>query len=419
MTKRTITMTQGVALYMGAVLGSGILILPGYTADAAGPAAVVSWLLLSLLSVPIAYTFARLALKYENYGGIATIVQQAFGARSGAVVGWFFFAWVATGQAVVGLTGASYIVTVFGLASEWLYGFAFLFLIAALAANLLGMRISGLVSLGLSGIVLILLVLTIAYSLPDIDAGHFRPFAPHGFTGIGQACVLIFWAFFGWESITHLVPEFRNPHRDVMRCTWASVFIIGAVYTLLSAVTIGTNTYGDIGTEAPLAALMNRALGLNAGLATVVVACIVCLGTLNVYLASSSRLGYALADEGKLPRWFAKTSRSGTPYRSVFFLFVTNTLTLAFSYAASFSVDRLILVPTTLGILVYIVASFACVKLLWNDKTGRLAALTASALCLAIAPFSMQYLAVPAVVAAGCLLYLQYRRKASAAISRQ
>lgn len=39
---------------MGAVLGSDILILPGYTADAAGPAAVVSWLLLSLLSVPIA-----------------------------------------------------------------------------------------------------------------------------------------------------------------------------------------------------------------------------------------------------------------------------------------------------------------------------------------------------------------------------
>ncbi|GLI08820.1 amino acid permease [Paenibacillus tyrfis] len=414
MTKRTITMAQGVALYMGAVLGSGILILPGYTADAAGPAAIISWLLLSLLSVPIAYTFARLALKYENYGGIATIVQQAFGERSGAVVGWFFFAWVATGQAVVGLTGASYIVTVFGLAGEWLYGFAFLFLVVALAANLLGMRISGLVSLGLSGIVLVLLVLTIAFSLPAMEAVHFRPFAPHGLTGVGQACVLIFWAFFGWESITHLVPEFRNPQRDVMRCTWASVFIIGAVYTLLSVVTIGTHTYGDIGTEAPLAALMNRALGLNAGLATVVVACIVCLGTLNVYLASSSRLGYALAVEGKLPRWFAKTSNNGTPYRSVFFLFVTNTLTLAFSYAASFSVDRLILVPTTLGILVYIVASFACVKLLWSDKAGRWAALTSSTLCLAIAPFSMQYLAVPAVVAASCLLYLRYRRKGSA-----
>ncbi|WP_217266732.1 hypothetical protein [Paenibacillus tianmuensis] len=45
----------------------------------------------SLLSVPIAYTFARLALKYENYGGIVTIVQQTFGEKSGAVIDLFFF----------------------------------------------------------------------------------------------------------------------------------------------------------------------------------------------------------------------------------------------------------------------------------------------------------------------------------------
>jgi amino acid efflux transporter len=97
-TQRTITFTQGIALYMGAVLGSGILILPGYTADVAGPASIISWVILSLLSIPIAYSFARLALKYEHYGGIATIVQHAFGTAWSAIVGWFFFVWVATGQ---------------------------------------------------------------------------------------------------------------------------------------------------------------------------------------------------------------------------------------------------------------------------------------------------------------------------------
>jgi amino acid efflux transporter len=70
--------------------------------------------------------------------------------------------------------------------------------------------------------------------------------------------VLIFWAFFGWESITHLVPEFRNPQRDVMRSTWASVFLIGIVYTLLSVVTIGTHTYGVEGMAAPLSVLMSK-----------------------------------------------------------------------------------------------------------------------------------------------------------------
>jgi amino acid efflux transporter len=409
--QRTITFTQGIALYMGAVLGSGILILPGYTADVAGPASIISWIILSLLSIPIAYTFARLALRFENFGGIATIVGHAFGFTWSAIVGWFFFVWVATGEAIVGLTGAAYIVEVFGLSHIFLYVFAFGFLAAALLSNFLGMRISGMVSLLLSGAVCVLLVVTIIFAMPNLEAVHFTPFAPHGLSGIGRACVLIFWAFFGWESITHLVPEFRNPQRDVMRSTWASVFLIGIVYTLLSVVTIGTHTYGVEGMAAPLSVLMSKTIGFSAGAATAIIACIVCLGTLNVYLASSSRLGYALASEGKLPAWFAKMSRAGFPYRSALFLFVTNTIVLIVSYAFHISVDILILIPTTLGILVYVIASFACVKLLWNDKIGRISALIASICCLCVAPFSTGFLLVPVAVAGCCLLYLKISKK--------
>lgn len=408
MKQRTVTMPQGVALYMGAVLGSGILILPGYTANVAGPASIISWLLLSLLSIPVAYTFARLALTYENYGGISTIVGQAFGDTWGAIVGWFFFTWVAGGQAVVGLTGASYITAAFGWSSEAVYVLAFVFLIAALMANLLGMRVSGWLSLLLSGAVLVLLLLTIGFSLPVTSLTNYRPFAPHGLQGIGQACVLIFRAFFGWESITHLVPEFKRPHPDVMRSTWISVVVVGITYTLLSVVTVGTHTYGEPSDAAPLAALMNRVLGVNAGLTTAVVACIVCLGTLNVYLASSARLGLSLATDGKLPRWFAGTSRNGTPYRSTLFLFATNTFVLGGSYVTDFAADRLILIPTTLGILVYVLASAACLKLLWRDRKGRWSALLTTALCVSIAPFSGAYLAVPLITAGACLLYLKF-----------
>lgn len=408
--RRTITFAQGIALYMGAVLGSGILILPGYTADVAGPASIISWFVLSLLSIPIAYSFARLALKYEHYGGIATIVQHAFGTVWSAIVGWFFFVWVATGEAVVGLTGAAYLVEALSLPDVFTYIIAFAFIGIALLTNALGMRISGIASLLLSGLVLAMLLFTIAFALPDVQAEQFKPFAPHGISGIGRACVLIFWAFFGWESITHLVPEFRNPQRDVMRSTWASVFVIGAAYLLLSFVTVGTHTYGEKGAAAPLSVLMSKTIGLHAGIATAIVACIVCLGTLNVYLAGSSRLGYALAKERKLPDWFARLSRNGFPYRTAVFFFVTNTAVLVVSYLWKIDVDTLILIPTTLGIFVYIIASFACVKLLWHDRIGRAAALTAAVSCLAVAPFATSYLAVPVIVAVGCLAYLRYRR---------
>lgn len=407
---RSITFSQGVALYMGAVLGSGILILPGYTANIAGPSSIVSWVILSLLSIPLAYTFARLALKYKDFGGVSTIVQKAFGYKWSAIVGWFFFAWVATGQAVVGMTGAGYIVHIFQLSDVYLYLLGFLFLCATFIINIRGIKTSGLFSLWLSGGVLLLLIVTIIFALPEIDLDHFSPFAPNGLTGIGQSCVLIFWAFFGWETITHLVPEFKDPERDVMRSTWVSVILIGLVYTLLSIVTVGTHTYGNnTGDAAPLAVLMNKTLGLNAGAATAIVSCVVCLGTLNVFLASSSRLGYALAKEGKFPQWFHKMSRRHVPYRAAFFLFLSNSLTILASYVFKIPVDELILIPTTLGVFVYIIASMACLKLLWNDRIGRISALLSVCCCVVIAPFAFSYLIVPVIISVACLLFLRLK----------
>ncbi len=80
------------------------------------------------------------------------------------------------------------------------------------------------------------------------------------------------------------------------------------------------------------------------------------------------------------------------------------------------------LIPTTLGIVVYVIASLSCLRLLWNDKKGRIFAFIASVSCLAIVPFSHGYAVVPIIVAIGCLCYLgirarQSRRASSANLS--
>lgn len=404
---KTVTYSQGVALYMGAVLGSGILILPGLTAELAGPASILSWIVLSLISIPIAFCFARLSLKYNHYGGLSTIVEHAFWRTWSAVVGWFFFVWVSTGQSVVGLTGAGYLVQVFHLPDYTYHLLGFCFLVAALLTNLAGMKASGRISLLLSGAVLLILVATILLSFPHVEREQFTPFAPHGIQGVGAACVLIFWACFGWESMTHLVPEFRNPERDVMRSMWTSLIIIGVVYVLLSLVTVGTGTYGKEGQGAPLAKLMGDALGFNAAVSTAVIACIVCLGTLNVFLASSARLGYSMAVENKFPRWFGRVNGSGTPVRSMWFMFWTNSLTLLASSIFHIAVDQIMMIPTTLGIFVYVISTLACVRLLWEDRLGRTAAVLAAVFCLAIVPFATGHLLVPVLVAVVCVLYMK------------
>ena len=60
------------ALYVGAVLGPGVLLIPALAAEAAGPASIVAWAALLLLSAPLAVTFAALGVRYPTAGAPST-----------------------------------------------------------------------------------------------------------------------------------------------------------------------------------------------------------------------------------------------------------------------------------------------------------------------------------------------------------
>ncbi|UMG91435.1 hypothetical protein [Nocardioides sp. TF02-7] len=67
--RRGLSVPQGAALTLGAVLGTGVISLPGLAAEAAGPASLVAWLGLVVLSVPLAATFAALGARHPDGGG--------------------------------------------------------------------------------------------------------------------------------------------------------------------------------------------------------------------------------------------------------------------------------------------------------------------------------------------------------------
>jgi amino acid efflux transporter len=86
------------SLYVAAVLGTGILVLPSLAEQAAGPASILSVLAVLLLSIPLAGTFAALASRFPDAGGVATFVRLALGQTAARMSGyWFFFgvAWAA------------------------------------------------------------------------------------------------------------------------------------------------------------------------------------------------------------------------------------------------------------------------------------------------------------------------------------
>ncbi len=102
------------------------------------------------------------------------------------------------------------------------------------------------------------------------------------------------WSFFGWEAICNLADKFVKPEKDIIKGTIISAGIIGILFILLSLITIGTKTYGNLESNlSPLALLMQDSIGIGAKYLTAILAFIICLGTVNAFNASITQLGFS------------------------------------------------------------------------------------------------------------------------------
>jgi amino acid efflux transporter len=95
-----LSVPRGAALYIGALVGPGLLLVPSLAAKSAGPASIVAWAALLLLAAPLAITFAALGIRHPVAGGVSAYVREGFGETAAAVTGaWFMTAVVFGGPA--------------------------------------------------------------------------------------------------------------------------------------------------------------------------------------------------------------------------------------------------------------------------------------------------------------------------------
>lgn len=413
MSNPSINLYQAIALYIAAILGSGVLFLTGTTASLAGPISIVSWLIAILFSIPLAYSFACMSRLDPDAGGAATFVKKAFSPSSGALIGWFYFACASVGQIIVSLTGASYIGIAFDLSIIETTMVAMSILLLAGMFNHIGLQISGRFSLILSSILLILLLVTIISSLPRVQWEHFVPFAPFGVLPLGTAVTLILWSFFGWEAICNLANRFKNVQKDIVRSSMISAMIIGVVFLGLSFVTIGTVTYGDPEKNiAPVGIMIYDSFGMGAKVATAVLAFIICLGTVNAFVASLGQLGYALSRDGVFPRFFIKLHpATDTPRRVIWFVILFSTVGVIGTNTFSISMDSILFIPNSLGLMVYIFSMAAGLKLFEKWTLPWYASLVSLVLSVLLLPFFGIFILVPMGVGGVYFLYLYFRKR--------
>ncbi|MCC8245463.1 APC family permease [Saccharothrix luteola] len=266
------------AMYVGAVLGPGVLVLPALATEAAGPASLLAWVALLALSVPVAVSFARLGEQHR--GGVVGFVRTAFGERAARPVAWWFYL-VGVPFGVLGgaLVGGRYVAHALGGGDPAVI--AIVLLAAAFAANYAGLRVSAGAQVLLVGLLAVLLAVAVAGTVPTVSRDDFEPFAPHGWLAVGHAAVVLFFAFSGWEAAGNLADEFGDPRRATRR----TLVVVAVLYLGLAVTTAGTTS------DVPLADLLERVFGPSARLVTAVAATLLAFGAINTYLAGGARLG--------------------------------------------------------------------------------------------------------------------------------
>jgi len=200
---------RGSALYVGALIGPGLLLVPALGVQAAGPASILAWGALLVLSAPLAATFAVLGVRYPVSGGVAAYVRAGLGDAAAAVTGGWFLTAVAIGGPAVSLIGGYYVADLTASGPLVAPIVALVMFGSVLGTNALGLRQSSALQLGLSSVLVAVLAVAIAIAVPERGGANWTPFVPHGWWAVGTAANVLVWLFVGWEAVAPLTGRLR------------------------------------------------------------------------------------------------------------------------------------------------------------------------------------------------------------------
>jgi len=304
------------AISIGAMIGSGIFILPALALDIAGPSVVLAYLLAGLFVVPAAVSKSEMATAMPEAGGTYIYIERGMGPLLGTVAGvgtWFSLAFKG-GLALVG--GVPYLIILFDLPVKPVAAVLALILIAV---NLVGVKQTGRLQVAIVVVMLAALGWFVVGSAPSVQQGNYGNFFGGGFWGLLEATGLVFVSYAGVTKVASVAEEIENPDRNIPLGILGSLGFTTFLYVLIVAVIVGVTDAGSVaGSDVPVAVAARETLGVLGVGAVVVAAVLALVSTANAGILSSSRYPFAMARDGLVPESLAAVSdRFKTPSLSI------------------------------------------------------------------------------------------------------
>jgi len=351
--KRNLGLIDIFCIASGAMISSGLFILPGLAFARAGPAVILSYGIASLLVIPAVLSKAELSTAMPKAGGTYFFIDRSMGPMMGTVGGfaaWFSLAFKSA-FALVGI-GLFAVLLNPGFSELQIKFIAVFFCVVFAIINIFGVKETGKTQILLVGVLLSLLAFYIIAGAFYIQPSNFDNFIPYGYGSIFTTAGLIFVSFGGLTKVCSVAEEVKKPARNIPLGMLLSWGLISLLYILVIFVTIGiTNSSKLHGSNTPisLGADSIPILGGFGGAIMAVAAILAFISTANAGLLAASRDPMAMGKDQLLPKVFSKVSERGTPVFSIIFTTIFMILVILF-----LDLESLIKTASTLKILLFL-----------------------------------------------------------------
>jgi len=348
------------AVAAGAMISSGLFVLPAIAYAKAGPAVILSYLFASLLIIPSLLSKAELATAMPRAGGTYFYVERSLGpiwGLFGGLANWFSVA-LKSAFAVVGMAVLIEVILheVFGTQlSQWhLKTAAVVCCLVFTTLNIVSVKHTSRLQVWLVGILLVLLVFFVTFGIGKVETVRFKGFLDKGWFDVFATAGLVFVSFGGLTKVASIAEEVKNPGRNLplgMLLAWA---VVALFYIAVIAVTVGLVDGSELtGSLMPISLAAGKFAG-SAGFAILGLAAVAAfITTANGGIMAASRYPMAMSRDRLLPPLLARINEKfKTPHTSVI-------LTGAFMIGAIVFLEIELLVKTasTLMIILFILVN--------------------------------------------------------------
>ena len=359
--RRTLGPVQITMLGIGAIIGAGIFATIGTAAagdlhrPGAGPGLMLSFVLTAVACGFTAFCYAEFASMVPISGSAYTYAYATLGEVIAWIIGWDLIIEYAVGNVAVAISWANYFKTLVSpvwIIPDWLstdiitahkipgliegaphlFGIpivfnllAFLIVAAITIILVIGIRESSWFNVGLVAFKMVVLGFFIWVGAHYVDSANWTPMLPNGWAGIGAGAAVIFFAYIGFDAVTTVAEEAKNPRRDLPIGIIGSLIICTVVYIAVAAVFTGIIPYPVLSktlstqqAEPLTLAFQYASIGAHKGLFVFIIALgsvIAHTAVLLVFQLGQPRIFFSMARDGLLPAWFSKVHpRFRTPY---------------------------------------------------------------------------------------------------------